>query len=475
MKKYLIRLGLVLALSGAVVASAALGGAALASPNDHHDHDHDERVTHYHAEKPTSTADAHALFHKKMRRIEQQLATRPLDRTALEAIHEASYGLEAAVDYLLAHQPRHKKMLAKIDAAVQRVHHSSEDHKETALRAAFKQLQTASVSIAQIGRAGRANNGEVNLYSAQKEHLIRPILNVFEKQSGIKVNMITGGKAALVARLEHEGKNTPADILLTVDIGNIYQAQKRGLLQTVRSEILQKQIPAYLRDPQGQWYGLTIRTRAIFYNKNAAATAPIKTYEELADKKWRGKLLIRSSSNVYNQSLVAAMLAHHGEAETKKWLKGVVANFARPPQGGDSDQLRALGAGEGALAVANSYYFGRLIAGGADIENPLVQKNVGIIFPNQAERGAHINIRGGGVTKHAKNKKNAIKLLEFLASDEAQAFFAKNNFEYPAKQSVATPQVLQNWGAFKRDTINLEAVGKLQSRAIKLMDEVGWP
>ena len=472
MKQYRLWLGLVLALGAGAHMNIAAHAASKLAASPYDDAHKQERVTHYHAETPTSMADAHALFHKKMRRIEKHLAARTLDRTALEAVHEASYGLEAAVDYLTAQPTRYKKMLAKIDAAVQRVHHTSEDHAEAALRSAFKQLQIASASIGQISKK---QSGEVNLYSAQKEHLIRPILNVFEKQSGIKVNMITGGKAALVARLEHEGKNTPADILLTVDIGNIYQAQKRGLLQTVRSEILQKQIPSYLRDPQGQWYGLTIRARAIFYNKNAAATAPIKTYEELADKKWRGQLLIRSSSNVYNQSLVAAMLAHHGEAKTKKWLKGVVANFARPPQGGDSDQLRALGAGQGRLAVANSYYFGRLIAGGADIENPLVQKNVGIIFPNQATRGAHINIRGGGVTKHAKNKQNAIKLLEFLASDEAQAFFAKNNFEYPAKQGVAMPQVLKNWGAFKRDTINLQAVGKLQSRAIKLMDEAQWP
>ncbi len=316
---------------------------------------------------------------------------------------------------------------------------------------------------------------EVNLYSAQKEHLIRPILDKFEQKTGIKVNMITGDKAALVTRLEHEGKNTPADVLLTVDIGNIYQAKEKGLLQAVDSKVLEQQIPDYLRGPDGQWYGLTIRSRAIFYNKDMVSLDAISNYEELADEKWRDAALIRSSSNVYNQSLVSSMLVHHGEAETRKWLQGLVANFARSPQGGDSDQLRALAAGEGKLAVANTYYFGRLLAGGEDIENQLVKDKVGIIFPNQGGRGAHVNIRGGGVTKYAKNKENAVKLLEFLASDQAQVFFAKNNFEYPASPDITVPDILESWGELKRDTVSLEKVGQHQQGAIKLMDEVGWP
>jgi iron(III) transport system substrate-binding protein len=321
---------------------------------------------------------------------------------------------------------------------------------------------------------GYAKAENVNLYSAQKEHLIRPVLDAFEKETGIKVNMITGDKAALVARLEHEGKNTPADVLLTVDIGNIYQAKVKGLLQTVDSQILKNQIPDYLRGPDSQWYGLTIRSRAIFYNKDKVSPDEIRTYEDLADKKWQDELLIRSSSNVYNQSLVASILAHHGEDKTKEWLKGVVANFARSPQGGDSDQLRALAAGEGSIAVANTYYYGRLIAGGKDVENNLVKEKVGIILPNQEGRGAHVNIRGGGVTKYAKNKENAVKLLEFLASNKSQAFFADNNFEYPAKSEVTVPNALKGFGEFKHDKINLESIGMHQSGAIELMDEVGW-
>lgn len=339
----------------------------------------------------------------------------------------------------------------------------------------FRKVCVFAMIMCFAGNAFAKQQPEVNLYSAQKEHLIRPILDVFEKETGIKVNMVTGDKAALVTRLEHEGKNTPVDLLLTVDIGNIYQAKAKGLLQSVDSEILKRQIPDYLRGADGQWYGLTIRSRAIFYNKDKLSSDSILTYEELADEKWRNQLLIRSSSNVYNQSLVASMLAHHGEEKTKQWLEGVVANFARAPQGGDSDQLRALAAGEGSIAVANTYYYGRLIAGGDDIENDLVKEKVGIIFPNQEGRGAHVNIRGGGVTKHAKNKENAIKLLEFLAGDKAQSFFAENNLEYPAKQGVKIPKALEAWGELKRDTLNLESVGQYQARAIELMDEVKWP
>jgi iron(III) transport system substrate-binding protein len=316
---------------------------------------------------------------------------------------------------------------------------------------------------------------EVNLYSAQKEYLIRPILNKFEKNTGIKVNMVTIDKAALISRLKNEGKNTLADLVLTVDIGNIYQLKKNNLLQSVNSKIIKKQIPKYLRDPDNMWFGLTMRFRAIFYNKDKVAAGEIANYEDLSDPKWRNSLLIRSSSNIYNQSLVASFLAHNGEAETKKWLKSLVANMARNPQGGDSSQIKALAAGEGKIAIANSYYFGKLTSDKGRMRNKLVKDKVKIILPNQDNRGAHVNIRGGGVTKYAKNKENAIKLLEFLASDEAQSFFANINFEYPVSKNIAIPDSIKQWGGnLKSDQINLEEIAVKQEKAIYLMDQAGW-
>ncbi len=315
---------------------------------------------------------------------------------------------------------------------------------------------------------------EVNLYSAQKEHLIRPVLERFEAKTGITVNMTTGKASELTARLRAEGKRTPADLLLTVDIGNIYQAKQLGLLQAVDSETLRRQIPAHLRDPEGHWMGLTTRARLIFYRKGAVVPADITRYEDLANAKWRDSVLIRSSSNVYNQSLVAAMIAHHGEAKTAEWLDGLVANLARPPQGGDTDQLRALAAGAGKLAVANSYYYARLVHEDSEAFDPQVKEAVGVIFPNQAGRGAHINIRGGGVTKHATNKAHAVRLLEYLASDEAQRFFAAQNYEFPASPDVAAPEAVSEFSEFTRDTLPLETVGAHQRAAVRLMDAAGW-
>ncbi|MFW0777899.1 MAG: extracellular solute-binding protein [Rickettsiales bacterium] len=315
---------------------------------------------------------------------------------------------------------------------------------------------------------------QVNIYSAQKEHLIRPILDVFEKQSGIKVNVTTGKKAELISRLALEGKNTPADILLTADIGNIYQAKKQGLLQPIVSKVLTDKIPAHLRDPENIWYGFTVRARTIFYNNQLTNAEAIDSYLQLADPKWKGKLLIRSSSNIYNQSLVAFMLHQYGEEKTLAWAKGVVANMARPPQGGDTDQLRALAAGEGEIAVANTYYYGRLLGGDESVQDTHVQERVGIIFPDQQDAGMHVNIRGGGVTAHAKNKENAIKLLEFLTTDEAQKYFAHHNFEYPAVANVKAHPVVEKWMKAKQYDANLEALGKLQTQAVAIMDKAGW-
>lgn len=315
---------------------------------------------------------------------------------------------------------------------------------------------------------------QVNIYSSQKEHLIRPVLEKFEQKTGIKVNLTTGKKSELVSRLVWEGKNTPADLLLTADIGNIYQAKLKGVLQPIESTILNAHIPAYLRDTDSLWFGLMVRARTIFYHKDFVTPESVTNYKDLADPKWKGKLLIRSSSNVYNQSLTAFMLHQHGYEETLAWAKGIVANMARPPQGGDTDQLRALAAGEGHLAVANTYYYGRLLSGDTSIQDQAVQEKVGIILPNQQSQGMHINIRGGGVTKYATNKKQAIALLEFLTDQSIQAAWATENFEYPVVDNAGTHPMVSSWMDAKQYTANLEEISKLQTKAIEIMDKAGW-
>lgn len=319
-----------------------------------------------------------------------------------------------------------------------------------------------------------ADKQEVNLYSSQQEHLIRPVLEQFTEETGIAVNLTTGDNAEVVTRLEYEGENTPADLLLTVDIGNVYQAKEKGLLQALDSAYLTETIPAHLRDPEGYWYGLTSRARLVFYHKERVQPEEIGSYRDLADERWNGRVLIRSSNNTYNQSLVAALIAHHGREAALEWAKGVVANMARAPQGGDSDQILAVLAGEGDIAVANSYYYGRLVAGDASVRNAQVAEKIGVIFPGQDEEGTHVNIRGGGVTAHAKNRDNAVKLLEYLVAEPAQRFFADGNLEYPANPAVEPHEAVKAWGDFTRDTLNLEEVGKRQREAIEVMDEAGW-
>lgn len=314
----------------------------------------------------------------------------------------------------------------------------------------------------------------VNIYSAQQEHLIRPVLDAFEEKTGIDVKLSTGKAPALAARLESEGERTPADIFMTADIGNIYQAKERGLLQPVSSDILRERLPAYLQDDSGFWYGFTVRARAVFYNKDVTDGETLKRYSDIAGEEWRDALLIRSSSNMYNQSLLAWLIQGAGEEAAKQWAQGVVANMAREPQGGDTDQLRALAAGEGKIAVANTYYYGRLVAGDDDMRDERVIEKVGVIFPEGPDGGTHINIRGGGVTAHAKNKENAVKLLEYFVSDEAQRMFADLNFEYPAVASVPVPEALKDLGTFRYSETPLEEIGARNADAVRIADGAGW-
>jgi iron(III) transport system substrate-binding protein len=315
--------------------------------------------------------------------------------------------------------------------------------------------------------------GEVNIYSARQEVLIKPLLDQFTAQTGIKVNLVAGSADALIQRLQSEGINSPADVLLTVDAGNLNRAKEMGLFQPVRSERLEKAVPAAYRDPAGHWFGLSMRARPIMYAKDGVNPADLTTYQDLADPRWKGKVCVRSSSNVYNQSMVAAMIAEQGAPAAEAWARGLVANFARPPQGGDRDQIKALAAGQCAVALVNTYYLGGMLNASQADERDAAAK-VAILWPNQKEHGVHVNVSGAGVTRHAKNRDNALHLLEFLVGEEAQRWYAEANYEYPVRPGTPVSETLASWGTFKADELNLAVLGEHNPEAVRLMDRAGW-
>ena len=317
------------------------------------------------------------------------------------------------------------------------------------------------------------NEQVVNVYSSRKEELMRDLFERFTSETGIKVRYVKDKAPQLITRMESEGIYSKADVLLTTDAANLILAKKKGLLQTVRSETLEKAIPAPYRDSEGYWFGLTKRARIVVYNKNAVDVSKLSTYEDLADSKWRNLLLVRSSNSPYNQSLIAFMIANNGVEATRKWVRGLVRNFARDPAGGDTDQIRAVAAGEGAIAIVNSYYFGR-ISSSDKPEDREVASKVGIFFPNQGTTGSMINISGAGVAKYAQNRENAVKLIEFLASRGAQEIYAHGNKEYPMVSGVKSADVLTSWGGFKESTLPLQELERHLSEAVKIADEEGW-
>ncbi len=319
----------------------------------------------------------------------------------------------------------------------------------------------------------QAMAAEVNLYSARKEALIKQLLDDFTQQTGIEVNLVTAKAGELMQRLKSEGKNTPADLMLTVDAGNLYRAQSAGLFQPVDSVALQAAIPAQYREPQGYWYGLSLRARPIMYARDRVDASELGSYEDLADPKWKGRICIRSSSNIYNQSLVASMIVANGEQATEAWAKKFVNNFARSPKGGDTDQIKAVAAGECDIAIANTYYLGRLTTSSKASDNEVAAK-IGVIWPNQNGRGVHLNVSGVGLIKSAKNRAEAIRLMEFLVSDAAQKWYADVNNEYPVTPGVAIQGALKTWGAYKADNINLSNLGTHNANAVRLMDRAGW-
>ncbi len=317
------------------------------------------------------------------------------------------------------------------------------------------------------------NAAEVNVYSARKEALIKPLLNNFSEKTGIKVNLITSKADTFIKRLEIEGQNTPADILLTVDAARLVRAKEKGLLQEINSEVLSKVIPKSLRDKNNYWFGLSVRSRVIVFAPDRVEIKNLINYIDLSNPKWKGRICIRSSSNIYNQSLVASMIAHYGVEETEIWAKGLVANFARQPKGGDRDQIKAVATGVCDIALVNNYYLAGMLDSSQDNEVAAAMK-VKLFWPGQNGNGAHVNISGAGVTKYSKNKDEAMQLLEYLVTNEAQEWYSNVNYEYPVNAKIKNTGVLKKWGSFISDDINLGLLGKYNGDAVLLMDRVGW-
>ena len=318
-----------------------------------------------------------------------------------------------------------------------------------------------------------ARQKEVNIYSSRKEPLIRPLLDAFEKETGIKVNLVSGEDDVLIERLKTESQNSPADILITADAGRLHRAMKMNLLQPTSDKELEAQVPKTLRDPKGHWFAVTQRARIIAYAPDRVDTKNLSGYESLADPQFKGRVCARSSSNVYNQSLTAAMIAHLGETATEKWLKDMVDNFARPPQGGDRDQVKDIAAGKCDLALVNTYYVATMMQSNDPSEQKAAQA-VKVFWPNQNDRGAHMNISGAGVTRHAKNKAEAIQLLQFLVKNESQKWYAETNHEYPIRPNIARSALLAEWGNFKAETLPISQLGELNQAAVILMDKARW-
>lgn len=314
---------------------------------------------------------------------------------------------------------------------------------------------------------------ELTLYSHRHYESDDALFAAFTKQTGIKVNVVKAGADELIERLKAEGANTPADILITADAGRLVRAEKEGLLQPVQSKSLEDRIPASLRDPEGHWFGFTKRARVIIYAKDRVKPSDLSTYEDLAESKWRGRILARSSANIYNQSLLASVISHHGAANAQDWARAVRGNMARPPQGSDRDQLRAVAAGLGDVAIVNTYYFG-LLVNSTEAADRAAAAKLAVFFPNQNDRGTHVNISGAGVTKASKNREAAVNLLEFLASDEAQKVFPIETSEYPVVPSVEWSELQKSWGKFKEDALNLSVLGELNEEAVRTFNRAGW-
>jgi iron(III) transport system substrate-binding protein len=336
-------------------------------------------------------------------------------------------------------------------------------------RRAFLALITAGALLpASLAQAEEI----VNVYSYRQPSLIEPLLKAFTEQTGIKVNLLFAEKG-LIERMQQEGTNSPADVLLTADVGRLVEAQSKGLSQPAKDEIISKSIPRNLADPEGHWYGLTMRARVAYVSKERVQQSAL-SYEELAEPKWKGKICIRPGQHPYNLGLIAAMISRRGEAKTKEWLQGLKRNLAVKPSGNDRSQAKSVHAGECDIAIANTYYMGKMLTNTKEPEQQDWAKSVRIIFPSSAEMGTHVNISGMLLAKHAPHRENALKLMRFLAEPEAQRLYAEGNFEYPVNPSVSSSEIVRAWGTFAPDNMPIAEIAKHEKRASELVDEVGF-
>ncbi len=323
------------------------------------------------------------------------------------------------------------------------------------------------LSVFFLSGCGLDSKNDLVIYSARNEHLIKPVFDAYSKETGVKIKFVTDKEGPLLQRLKAEGSSTPADILITVDAGNLWHAANENLLCPVNSHILNKNIPEHLSDPENRWFGFSLRVRTIVYNSNKVNPSELSTYEDLASNKWFKRLGMRTSKKVYNQSLVALMISEYGIEKTEKIVEGWVRNLAADVYMDDTSLLEAMAAGQCDVGIVNTYYFGRLLR-----EKP--ELPLAIFWANQEIGGVHVNISGAGITRYAKNKEEAIKFLEWLSGEAAQKIFAEVNLEYPANPSVEIDSFVKSWGSFKQSTINLSEAGEYQEQAVKLMDRVGY-
>lgn len=314
---------------------------------------------------------------------------------------------------------------------------------------------------------------EVNLYSQRHYKVDEKQYENFTKKTGIKVNVIKANADELIERLKNEGENSPADLFVSVDAGKLQKGANLGLFQKVSSSVIENNVSNDLLDKNGFWIPITYRARIIVYSNDRVKKEDLSTYEDLSNEKWKGRILVRSSSNAYNQALMSSIVANLGSDVASKWSKAVVQNFARDPKGSDRDQVKAIAAGQGDIAIVNSYYIGLLLSSQKE-EELNAGKAVSVFFPNQNDRGSHINISGIGLAKNSPNKENAIKLMEYLTSEEAQKTYVNNSYEYPANPMVKPSKIVQDWGEFKRDNLDLNNLGVYRDEALKIFDKTGW-
>lgn len=314
----------------------------------------------------------------------------------------------------------------------------------------------------------------VNVYSHRHYDVDKKIYKTFEKKTGIKVNVIEANADQLIKKIQEEGKNTAADVFMTADVARLHKAKMLGVLSPMKSEYIKKVVPKHLIDKDLNWVALTKRARVIVYAKDRVDEGELSTYEDLADPKWKGKIVTRSSSHPYNQSLIASIIANDGKKNAQKWVQGIVKNFTHTPKGNDRSQVVSIANGVGDIAIVNTYYVGKMATNQKSQEQRDAVKKVKVFFPNQQDRGTHINISGAGVTKYGKNKANAIKLIEYLLSKEAQEVFAAENFEYPVVKGVKVSQIVASWGNFVEDSLDLYKLGEYNKDAVEMADEFGW-